>query len=132
MKDKNGPEQVIEDFLSNESASLSEEFTESLLVDIKKLNSENKSTNRGVSYFIPFVSFGVVFCALFFFTPLFDLEVTVNEKDDIALESNSLPSYLHEPEKIIIEDLMAIPQELNVSESFLSEQTYDLLVLLDL
>ncbi|MDG1325117.1 MAG: hypothetical protein P8P49_05060 [Opitutales bacterium] len=131
MKDKNGPEQVIEDFLSNESASLSEEFTESLLVDIKKLNSENKSTNRGVSYFIPFVSFGVVFCALFFFTPLFDLEVTVNEKDDIALESNSLPSYLHEPEKIIIEDLMAIPQELNVSESFLSEQTYDLLVLLD-
>ena len=48
MKDKNGPEQVIEDFLSNESASLSEEFTESLLVDIKKLNSENKSTNRGV------------------------------------------------------------------------------------
>ncbi|MDG0964430.1 MAG: hypothetical protein P8O23_05170 [Opitutales bacterium] len=131
MKDKNGPEQVIEDFLSNESASLSEEFTESLLVDIKKLNSENKSTNRGVSYFIPFVSFGVVFCALFFFTPLFDLEVTVDEKDDIALESNSLPSYLHEPEKIIIEDLMAIPQELNVSESFLSEQTYDLLVLLD-
>ena len=69
MKDKNGPEQVIEDFLSNESASLSEEFTESLLVDIKKLNSENKSTNRGVSYFIPFVSFGVVFCALFFLTP---------------------------------------------------------------
>lgn len=131
MKDKKDPEKVIEDFLSNESASLSEEFTESLLVDIKKLNLENKSANRGGHYFIPFVSLGVAFCALLFFTPLFDLEVTVNEKENVALDSHSLPTYLHDSEKMIIEDLMAIPEELNVPESFLSEQTYDLLVLLD-
>ena len=131
MKGKKDPEKVIEDFLSNESASLSEEFTESLLVDIKKLNLENKSANRGGHYFIPFASLGVAFCALLFFTPLFDFEVPVHEKVNIALDANFLPAYLQDPEKLIIEDLMAIPEELNVPESFLSEQTYDLLVLLD-
>lgn len=131
MKDKKDPEKVIEDFLSNESASLSEEFTESLLVDIKKLNLENKSANWWVHYFIPFASPGVAFCVLLFFTPLFDFEVIVHEKENVALDANFLPAYLHDPEKIIIEDLMAIPEELNVPESFLSEQTYDLLVLLD-
>jgi len=73
----------------------------------------------------------VAFCALLFIIPLFDLEVTVDNQENVALEPNSLPSYLNDSEKIIIEDLMAIPEELNVPESFLSEQTYDLLVLLD-
>ena len=49
----------------------------------------------------------------------------------MALENASAIPQLEEPEKIIIEDLMAIPEELNVPETFLSEQTYDLLVLLD-
>ena len=131
MKNKNDPEKVIEDFLSNESASLDEGFTESLLVDIGKLDLENKSERRGVHYFIPFASIGMEFCALLFFIPLFDLEVAVDTKENVALEPYSLPSYLNDSEKIIIEDLMAIPEELNVPESFLSEQTYDLLVLLD-
>ena len=73
----------------------------------------------------------MAFCALLFSIPLFDLEVTVDNQENVALEPNSLPSYLNDSEKIIIEDLMAIPEELNVPESFLSEQTYDLLVLLD-
>jgi len=131
MKNKNDPDKVIEDFLSNESASLNEGFTESLLVDIEKLDLENKSVSRGVHYFIPFASIGVAFCALLFIIPLFDLEVTVDNQENVALEPNSLPSYLNDSEKIIIEDLMAIPEKLNVPESFLSEQTYDLLVLLD-
>jgi hypothetical protein len=131
MKNKNDPEKVIEDFLSNESASLDEGFTESLLVDIGKLDLENKSERRVIHYFIPFASIGMAFCALLFFIPLFDLEVAVDTKENVALEPYTLPSYLNDSEKIIIEDLMAIPKELNVPESFLSEQTYDLLVLLD-
>ena len=110
---------------------MDEGFTESLLVDIGKLDLENKSVSRVIHYFIPFASIGMAFCALLFFIPLFDLEVAVDTKENVALEPYSLPSYLNDSEKIIIEDLMAIPEELNVPESFLSEQTYDLLVLLD-
>ena len=38
---------------------------------------------------------------------------------------------LEGPEKVILEDLMAIPEEWDVTHTLFSEETYDLLVLLD-
>jgi hypothetical protein len=127
MKKEKEIERVIEEYLTNKNAVLKEDFTETLLYEIEELGVKSEKQNRGVRYLIPVASLGFVACVLFF-SPQ---EEQAKDGSQVGFENASAIPQLEEPEKIIIEDLMAIPEELNVPETFLSEQTYDLLVLLD-
>jgi hypothetical protein len=49
----------------------------------------------------------------------------------IAANKELIKNSLEDPEKVILEDLMAVPEEWDVTQTLLSEETYDLLVLLD-
>ena len=131
MKKEKEIERVIEEYLTNKNAVLKEDFTETLLYEIEELEVKSEKQNRGVRYLIPVASLGFIACVLFF-SPLFSpKEEQAKDGNQVVFENASAVPQLEEPEKIIIEDLMAIPEELNVPETFLSEQTYDLLVLLD-
>jgi hypothetical protein len=56
-----------------------------------------------------------------------------NRLDNAKLNENSndLAPTLEGPVQVMLEDLMSIPEEFDSSEILFSEETYDLLVLLD-
>lgn len=131
MRKEKEIERVIVEYLSNKNVVLKEDFTESVIHEIEELGANRNKGNRGLGYLVPIVSLAFVACVMFFLPVFFSQEESIQEGNQLAIKNASITPQLEESEKILIEDLMAIPEDLNVPETFLSEQTYDLLVLLD-
>ena len=131
MRKEKEIERVIVEYLSNKNVVLKEDFTESVIHEIEELGANRNKGNRGLGYLVPIVSLAFVACVMFFLPVFFSQEESIQEGNQLAIKNASITPQLQESEKILIEDLMAIPEDLNVPETFLSEQTYDLLVLLD-
>ena len=48
-----------------------------------------------------------------------------------GIRDDLMTTTLEDPEQVMLEDLMSIPEEFDSSEILFSEETYELLVLLD-
>ena len=130
MKNDREIDKEIDKYLANESSSLGDDFTQGLLSRIDQLESESEPVFKN-TWFLPFVSLGVAACLVSLFI-LANLKVNNEVKPSIiAANKELIKNSLEDPEKVILEDLMAIPAEWDVTQTLLSEETYDLLVLLD-
>jgi hypothetical protein len=130
MKNDREIDKEIDKYLANESSSLGDDFTHDLLSRIDQLESEFEPESKN-TWLLPFVSLGVAACLVSLFI-LANLEVNNEVKPSIiAANKELIKNSLEDPEKVILEDLMAVPEEWDVTQTLLSEETYDLLVLLD-
>ena len=130
MKNDREIDKEIDKYLANESSSLGDDFTQDLLSRVDQLESESEPESES-TWLLPFVSLGVAACLVSLFI-LANLKVNNEVKPSIiAANKELIKNSLEDPEKVILEDLMAIPAEWDVTQTLLSEETYDLLVLLD-
>jgi hypothetical protein len=130
MKNDREIDKEIDKYLANESSSLGDDFTQDLLSRVDRLESESEPESEN-TWLLPFVSLGVAACLVSLFI-LANLEVNNEVKPSIiAANKELIKNSLEDPEKVILEDLMAVPEEWDVTQTLLSEETYDLLVLLD-
>ena len=126
MKNDREIDKEIDKYLANESSSLGDDFTQDLLSRVDRLESESENT-----WLLPFVSLGVAACLVSLFI-LANLKINNEAKPSFIAANKELTEIsLEGPEKVILEDLMAIPEEWDVTHTLFSEETYDLLVLLD-
>ena len=126
MKNDREIDKEIDKYLANESSSLGDDFTQDLLSRVDQLESESENT-----WLLPFVSLGVAACLVSLFI-LANLKINNEVKPSFIAANKELTEIsLEGPEKVILEDLMAIPEEWDVTHTLFSEETYDLLVLLD-
>ena len=126
MKNDREIDKEIDKYLANESSSLGDDFTQDLLSRVDQLESESENT-----WLLPFVSLGVAACLVSVFI-LANLKINNEVKPSFIAANKELTEIsLEGPEKVILEDLMAIPEEWDVTHTLFSEETYDLLVLLD-
>ena len=130
MKEESNIEDKINGYLSNKEKSLDASFTEDVLNQIRAMDKSPIISKKKISFF-PIALFGFVTCVLFLFilkypepNRLDNTKLNVNSKDLIV------PT-LEGPVQVMLEDLMSIPEEFDSSEILFSEETYDLLVLLD-
>ena len=129
MKEESNIEDKINGYLSNKEKSLDASFTEDVLNQISAMDKSPIISKRKISFF-PIALFGFVTCVL----SLFILKYPEpNRLDNAKLNENSndLAPTLEGPVQVMLEDLMSIPEEFDSSEILFSEETYDLLVLLD-
>jgi hypothetical protein len=87
-------------------------------------NIEGNNTKQNVLSLFP-ILISAAACFLFLLVYIDWSDHTL--QSEVRAESN----FLGNAEKQMIEDLMLFPEELTEADSFLSEETYDLLVLLD-
>ena len=130
MKKDNSIDGDINEYLSNEKKSLNDDFTRNVLNQIKSIEKRPIQGKRKISLF-PVIVFGFASCLLFFFiitSPNHDLVDSSMNK--ISFDESRVTT-LGESEQVMLEDLMALPDELDESSMLFIEETYDLLVLLD-
>lgn len=129
MKEESNIEDKINGYLSNKEKSLDASFTDDVLNQISAMDKSPIISKKKISFF-PIALFGFVTCVL----SLFILKYSEpNRLDNAKLNENSndLAPTLEGPVQVMLEDLMSIPEEFDSSEILFSEETYDLLVLLD-
>jgi hypothetical protein len=129
MKEESNIEDKINGYLSNKEKSLDTSFTDDVLNQISAMDKSPIISKKKISFF-PIALFGFVTCVL----SLFILKYPEpNRLDNAKLneKSNDLAPTLEGPVQVMLEDLMSIPEEFDSSEILFSEETYDLLVLLD-
>ncbi len=129
MKEESNIEDKINGYLSNKEKSLDASFTDDVLNRISAMDKSPIISKKKISFF-PIALFGFVTCVL----SLFILKYPEpNRLDNAKLNENSndLAPTLEGPVQVMLEDLMSIPEEFDSSEILFSEETYDLLVLLD-
>lgn len=128
MKKLKETERMIDEFLSNEDRLLGDEFSQNVLTEINRLEKYSHSQGKKVPLYPALL--GMAACFFFFLI----LSYPQNKKDD-KLEkfttSHEPAVLLGDEEKEIIEDFMTIPEGVSDSEILFSEETYELLVLLD-
>ncbi len=130
MKNDREIDKEIDKYLANESSSLGDDFTQDLLSRVDQLESESEPESEN-TWLLPFVSLGVAACLVSLFI-LANLKINNEVKPSFIAANKELTEIsLEGPEKVILEDLMAIPEEWDVTHTLFSEETYDLLVLLD-
>ena len=129
MKEESNIEDKINGYLSNKEKSLDASFTDDVLNQISAMDKSPIISKKKI-FFFPIALFGFVTCVL----SLFILKYPEpNRLDNAKLNENSndLAPTLEGPVQVMLEDLMSIPEEFDSSEILFSEETYDLLVLLD-
>lgn len=129
MKEESNIEDKINGYLSNKEKSLDASFTDDVLNQISAMDKSPIISKKKISFF-PIAIFGFVTCVL----SLFILKYPEpNRLDNAKLNENSndLAPTLEGPVQVMLEDLMSIQEEFDSSEILFSEETYDLLVLLD-
>ena len=129
MKEESNIEDKINGYLSNKEKSLDASFTDDVLNQISAMDKSPIISKKKISFF-PIALFGFVTCVM----SLFILKYPEpNRLDNAKLNENSndLAPTLEGPVQVMLEDLMSIPEEFDSSEILFSEETYDLLVLLD-
>ena len=128
MNERKETDREIDKFLANEEQSLGDEFANNVLTKFNCLEESVKSQRKQTSFYT--VLIGMAACYILFLI----LSNPQNNKDfhfeNIAINRETM-ELLGEEEKEIIEDFMTIPDGVLDSDILFSEETYDLLVLLD-
>ncbi len=122
----------IDHYLSNKSALPSKDFNDLVMREIENLPSLMESERRKIPFLLPFSVTAFVACLLFILMPRNSKEYSGIEKSKVLLHQYDTSPQLKEPEKELIEELMVIPEKWIKTETFPDEQTYELLVLLDI
>jgi len=119
----NPRDKIIDDYLKNSACSLDDGFADRVIDRINH-NEKNNSNKRNVLTNFP-VLISAAACLLFLL--VFTEWQDHTQQAELSAES----TFLENPEKHMIEDLMLFPEKLTGTDSFLTEETYDLLVILD-
>ena len=113
---------IFDKYLKNSTHSLDDGFAHRVIDRIN--NIEGNNTKQNVLSLFP-ILISAAACFLFLLVYIDWSDHTL--QSEVRAESN----FLGNTEKQMIEDLILFPEELTEAGSFLSEETYDLLVLLD-
>jgi hypothetical protein len=130
MKKESNIEDKIKEYLSNKEKSLDAHFTQSVLNQIGSMDKNGITDKKKIS-FCPVAFIGFAICLLCIFILNYPKpDHIVNLKHD-GIRDDLMTTTLEDPEQVMLEDLMSIPEEFDSSEILFSEETYELLVLLD-
>ena len=110
---------IIDDYLKNSNGYLSNDFTEKVMGQIDELDKTKFDDRKNLSFFPLINTLGVCALILLSFINLSDSNHSAEEV------------FLEQVDKEIIENLMLLSEELTITEEYMSEDIYDLLVLLD-
>lgn len=117
----------IDRFLQAEQADLKPRFSNaSLAREIFSKNSADQRKNR----LIPFFLVGLAACIVFAFISQFHQLGNSSEAFNQGNQSQTAEPLL-DSDNQLLEDLLAMPHEMNWGEALPDESTFDLLVLLD-
>jgi len=114
---------IIDDYLKNSAHSLDDGFADRVIDRINHIEENNPKKQNVLTNFPVLISAAACLLFLLVFTEWQDH----THQSELSAES----TFLENPEKQMIEDLMLFPEKLTGTDSFLTEETYDLLVLLD-
>ena len=117
----------IDRFLQAEEDGLKPRFSNANLA--REIFSENHS-DKGRNLLILFSLVGLAACLVFAFLSHF---TTPSDSSDSLTQRSQVQSVepLLDSDKELLEDLLAMPQEMNWGEALPDESTFDLLVMLD-
>lgn len=110
---------IIDDYLKNSDGYLSNDFTEKVMGQINELGKTKVDNRKNLSFFPLITTLGICAMLLLSFINLPDSNPSTEEV------------FLDQVDKEIIENLMLLSEELIITEEYISEDAYELLVLLD-
>lgn len=116
-------DKIIDDYLKNSACSLDDGFADRVIDRINQIEKNNPTKQNVLTNLPVFISAAA--------SLLFLIAFTVWQDHTHQTEPSAESTFLENPEKQMIEDLMLFPEKLTGTDSFLTEETYDLLVLLD-
>jgi len=114
---------IVDKYLKNSTHSLDDGFAHRVIDRINNIEGNNTKKQNVLSLFPILISAAACFLFLLVYIDWSDHTL----QSEVRAESN----FLGNAEKQMIEDLMLFSEELTEADSFLSEETYELLVLLD-
>jgi len=117
MEKKNSA--IIDDYLKNSNGYISNDFTEKVMGQINELGETKVDDRKNLRFFPLITTLGVCAMLLLSFINLSDSNPSTEEV------------FLEQVDKEIIENLMLLSEELTITEEYISEDIYELLVLLD-
>ena len=117
MEKKNSA--IIDDYLKNSNGYISNDFTEKVMGQINELGETKVDDRKNLRFFPMITTLGVCAMLLLSFINLSDSNPSTEEV------------FLEQVDKEIIENLMLLSEELTITEEYISEDIYELLVLLD-
>ena len=117
----------IDRFLQAEEDGLKPRFSNTNLA--REIFSKNHS-DKGKNLLIPFLLAGLAACLVFAFLPRFSPKTDQESSPAQGAQVQSVEPLL-DSDKELLEDLLAMPQEMNWEEALPDESTFDLLVMLD-
>ena len=132
MRKEKELDRSIDQYLSNKSALPGEDFNELVIRRIEQLPTSVETGRRTISFLLPLSVTALAACLLFFLWPLPSGEDPEVQQSQFIPDQHETGSPLKEPEKELIEDLMVVPEKWINTETLPDEQTYELLVLLDI
>lgn len=130
MKKESSIEEKIKEYLSNKEKSLDAHFTQSVLNQIESMDQNGITDKKKISFF-PFAFIGFAICLLSIFILNYPKPDHLDTVKFDGIRDDLMTTTLEDPEQVMLEDLMSIPEEFDSSEILFSEETYELLVLLD-
>ena len=130
MKKESNIEEKIKEYLSNKEKSLDAHFTQSVLTQIGSMDKIRITEKKKISFF-PAVFIGITICLLSIFILNYPKPDHLDSVKLDGIRDDLMTTTLEDPEQVMLEDLMSIPEEFDSSEILFSEETYELLVLLD-
>lgn len=117
-------EERIKRFLQAEESETKSAFTDARLAREILTHNEVDAPKKNLIRFVPLT---MVACLLVVFT--FNFQMPRSSQESVARGQSVEP--LFDSDKELLEDLMALPQEMNWGEALPDESTFDLLVMLD-
>ena len=132
MRKEKELDRSIDQYLSNKSTLPREDFNELVIRRIEQLPTSVETGRRTISFLLPLSVTALAACLLFFLLPLPSDEDPEVQQSQYIPDQHETGSPLKEPEKELIEDLMVVPEKWINTETLPDEQTYELLILLDI
>ena len=117
-------EERIERFLQAEESETRSAFTDARLAREILTDNEVEAPKKNLIRFVPLA---MVACLLLLLS--FNFQMPRSSPESVARVQSVEP--LLDSDKELLEDLMALPQEMNWREALPDESTFDLLVMLD-
>ena len=130
MKKESNIEDKIKKYLSNKEKSLDAHFTQSVLNQIGSMDKNGITDKKKISFF-PVAFIGFAICLICIFSLNYPKPFHLDSVKLDGIRDDLMTITLEDPEQVILEDLMSISEEFDSSEILFSEETYELLVLLD-
>ena len=132
MRKEKNLDRFIDQYLSNKSALPREDFNELVIRRIEQLPTSVETGRRTISFLLPLSVSALAACLLFFLLPPDSGKYPEVQQSQLIPDQQEAGSQLKDPEKELIEDLMVVPEKWINTETLPDEQTYELLVLLDI